>query len=578
MLQQLLHIIIISFICIIWGLPVFIFFSKKEKETQWLNNGMGTIIFLFFAGFISISLLSSWLVLLLPLRFEYLLFATLPIIIISALHFKALKTKLSTALNAQLKLSIPVLLFLLSCILLFLVLGTLRTVNIDTQLYHLQIIRWTNEYGTVPGLANLYPRFGLGSNLFNLISIFYLPFFKTQNFSYINSSVTIWFLLWLLYKWNCHNSKSENHNKQFSILYFLLLLYFLFDWQLFRDTANSTSYDFIVTVLTIMSLTFILENILQKQKKEFSHFLIIISLSIIPFKLSGIFILFPLFFYMISFRKVKSWVASIITAIILLTPLLIKNYITTGYPLFPSTLTFGTTDWMLPNDMAQQFQEYILSVNKFYNQNIGFISSYPKTTFNWIPFWWKGILVQHKILIGLSSLSIIYLFYTAFINKGPKKIMLFIISLWLMTAAWFFTAPDPRFAYGFLLITALFPIALILPKYIAFTRLYTILFLILTPILLLYTFKKSAPILSERKYFVSVISNEIPQYNIYNINGNEFKKPEKINDNWNNRCFYLPLPCICEENSFLIQRGSSIKKGFRMNPITDSNFIYNYNY
>ncbi len=578
MLQQLLHIIIISIICIIWGLPVFIYFLKKEKETQWFNNSLGTIIFLFFTGLISISFLSSLLVLLLPLRFEFLLIATLPIIIIAAFQYKFLKNKLSAVLFSKIKPSISILLFLSSCILLFIVLGTLRPVNIDTQLYHLQIIRWTNEYGAVPGLVNLYPRLGLSSNLFNLISIFHLPFFESQNFTYVNSAVTIWFLLWLLCKWNYHNSKSQINNKQLSLFYFILLIYFIFDWQLFRDTANSTSYDFMVTSLTIMSLTYILETILEKQKRVFSLLLIVISISIIPFKLSGIFILIPLFLYMTGFKSAKTWVASIITAIILLTPLLLKNYIITGYPLFPSTLTFGTTEWMLPNEMAQRFQEYILSVNKFYNQNIGFINSYPKTTFNWIPFWWHGILIQHKMLFGLAFLSILLLFYPSFINNESKKIKLYIISLWLMAIAWFFTAPDPRFAYGFLLIIAFFPISFIIAKYISFTRLYKIKFLILTPILFYYTFKKSAPILKEKKYFFTVIENDIPKYNILNLNGIELFRPEKIKNNWNTRCYYLPLPCLCEENPYLIPRSNSLKDGFRMKVINETNFIKNYNY
>ncbi len=575
MLQQLLHILIVSIICFIWGLPAFIYLTKNEKENFWLSKGMGIGVFLFFTGFITLSFFSSWVVLFLPLRFEYLLIATFLLTLYCVTQFSAFKKKISILIKTKSRFKFPAILFLISTILLFIVLGTLKPVNIDTQLYHLQIIKWTNEYGAIPGVANLYPRLGLGSGLFNLISLFHIPIFENQNFSYLNTTLTIWFLIWLINKWNYYKNKSNN---PFSLFFFLLLLYFLFDWQLFRDTANSTSYDFIVTSLSIIALTYIFETILNKDKLHFSLYLIIISLSIIPFKLSGIFILIPLILYLIQYRSIKVWIYSALTGILILTPLLIKNYINTGYPLFPSTFSITHPDWMLPASMAEQFQEYVLNANKFYNQNIGFILNYKKTAFNWIPFWWMGILIQHKILLLLSILSFSLFLFTPIKNINAKKNKLFILSLWLMMTGWFITAPDPRFAYGFLLILAFLPISLLVYKFISPDKIYHIGFLLLTPILLYYTYKKSEPILKENKYFLSVINNDLPPYHTSNLNGANFYIPEKINENWNNRCFFIPLPCICESNPYLTQRGSSIKSGYRMNPITDSNFIYNYNY
>lgn len=574
-MQLTLHIIIISTICIIWGMPLYYYFSSKEKETYWTSNGMGSLIFLFFMGLLTISFFSSWLVLFLPLRFEYLLIGTVIALFISALRFSKLKKKLIKSLVVFNKYPTPTLLFLFTCILLFIILGTLRPVNIDTQLYHLQIIKWTNEYGTVPGLANLYPRLGLGSGLFNLTSIFHMPFFENQNFTYLNTTFVIWFLLWLINKLNLYITKS---NKSFALLFFFLILYFLFDWQLFRDTANSTSYDFIVTALTIIVLTYILENVLSEERKEFSLLLIIISLSIIPFKLSGIFVLIPVLYYLTQYRSLNKWGISILVGILIITPLIIKNYITTGYPLFPSTFSFDHPDWMLPNTMAVRFQEYILNVNKFYNQNIGFIFSYEKTIFNWIPFWWKGILVQHKILIILSSLSTLLFVLNPSKDKISKKVLLFILCLWLMMFGWFFTAPDPRFAYGFLLFLSFLPLSIILSRFLSIIKVYPIVLIILIPFLLYYTYKKADPIFKKNNHVLTVICNELPPHIPIEQNGNNYNLPAKINDNWNNRCYLIPLPCICEDNPYLIQRGPSLKNGYRMKSITDSNFIHNYNY
>lgn len=42
----------------------------------------------------------------------------------------------------------------------------------DTGLYHAQSIRWIEEYGVVPGLANLHSRFGYNSAAFALCALF----------------------------------------------------------------------------------------------------------------------------------------------------------------------------------------------------------------------------------------------------------------------------------------------------------------------------------------------------------------------------------------------------------------------
>ncbi len=200
--------------------------------------------------------------LLIPLKFNFLLIATTLLLFVLVLFFRQAIVLLCQNLKKKKGITFLQYVFVISCILLFIVLGSQKSVNIDTQLYHLQIIRWTNEYGTVPGLANLYPRLGLGSNWFNLISLFHIPVFKYQNFTFLNTTTTIWFLLWLMNKWRYYYKldNTKPYSRTFTLFYFLLILYFLYDWQLFRDAANSTNYDFIVTALTIAVISFITEG------------------------------------------------------------------------------------------------------------------------------------------------------------------------------------------------------------------------------------------------------------------------------------------------------------------------------
>ena len=60
-------------------------------------------------------------------------------------------------------------------IIFFLILALIRASgapdNYDTSLYHLQAIKWIEEYPVVPGLANLHSRFGFNSNVFLLYAL-----------------------------------------------------------------------------------------------------------------------------------------------------------------------------------------------------------------------------------------------------------------------------------------------------------------------------------------------------------------------------------------------------------------------
>lgn len=87
---------------------------------------------------------------------------------------------------------------------LFMLLSSLQSVNGDTQIYHLQVIRWQYEYGTVPGIANLYPRLGLNSNWLGLISLFNIHLSGHENFNYLNAALVIWFFIWLFSTWHFH--------------------------------------------------------------------------------------------------------------------------------------------------------------------------------------------------------------------------------------------------------------------------------------------------------------------------------------------------------------------------------------
>ena len=184
MLQLAVHMIIISTICMVWGLMILLAAKKiKPGNNFWIRSTAGFYCFLYFAGLITLSFISSWLCLFLPMRFSYLLlFSIVPLLFLISKRKAAVE--LLKMFPLKLNLSLVEVSFILVCLAACFIPGVLKPLNSDTQIYHVQIIRWFNEYGTVPGIANLFPRFGLGSNWFNLIAMFRIPYFSYENLTW----------------------------------------------------------------------------------------------------------------------------------------------------------------------------------------------------------------------------------------------------------------------------------------------------------------------------------------------------------------------------------------------------------
>lgn len=582
MLQLIAHIIIVTFFCFIWGIPALIFQNKNNpSENFWSRSGLGKYIFLFFSGLITLSIITAWAGLMFPLNFSFLIIVTAGLLI-CLIFFKKQEVKgILKNVNFKSSFTLIELSFITVCLLLFIVLGCIETVNSDTNIYHIQIILWTNEYGTVPGIANLFPRFGLGSNWFNLVSSFRIPAFKTENYTYLNSSLVIWFFLWLFNNWRWHLRNFNKHaaNKILSLFYLLLILFCLFDWELFRDAANSTSYDFIVTGLTIMIISWMIESILSKENSKPSSILfIILCISVIPFKLSGIFVFLLLLFYLLTNNKLKLWFHAFSFSMIIVVPLLIKNYFITGYPLYPLNWSLSSPDWQVPIAMTDYLRHYIYITNRFYNfYDIDYTTIPELLNKPWLSSWFNGILLQHKFIF-IASYSSLSLFFLKGYDSFPlKKLKILFFLLFLMAAGWFFTAPSPRFGYGVLLILAFSPICFFAGK-IFTPLLHKIIILLLIVISGFYAFKKLSPIIENKQHLLYPVVLERSAYKTITIKGTDFYLPELTNNSWMRKCNNIQLPCISQENKYLEPRGKNLKDGFRMNQQPDSTFIRNYIY
>lgn len=581
MLYQIFHIAIVSCICCIWGLPLALMAGKEDMITWIRRSQLGFIAFLSLSGAITLSILSSWLYLFLPLHFIYLLIGTCVLSLTLVLFYRKKIRSILPVRNRDNQTFPPAALgLLLLGLFLFVALSCLRPANGDTQIYHIQIIRWSSEYRAVPGLANLFLRLGLGSNWFGLISLFYLPFFKQGNFSYLNAGLTIWIFTWLLSNWKYHfvRWKLAASHKALCLFYFLLIAYGLFDWELFRDAANSTNYDLIVTSCILIAISFLLEQIEGTQADTgFSILFVLIAIAAVGFKFSGIFVFLLILYHLYFNRSLANCLVVIFLSFLIITPVLIRNYIITGYPLYPLSISINTPDWQVPKGMVNLLQNYIILSNRFYNQHFTNSYSFRKENIFWHIGWFKWILWQQKIIILLVLSSAVLLFKKTNLPINHRRLRQLVATLLLMAAGWFLTAPSPRFGYGALLCAAFIPVSLFIAGKIKPVW-YTYCLLAASISIGIYLPGKAAVLARTPSCWIYPLSVEPLTYMTIPVNGIDFHLPEILYHTDDIRCIGTPLPCICQENPYLLPRGPSLQNGFRMAPSPDSTFIQNYKY
>lgn len=463
------------------------------------------------------------------------------------------------------------LLFIIAALALFcmiLVLNAGPTIMDDTDSYHIQMIKWAQEYGTVPGIANLHLRFGFNSSWFIAVALLCPQIKGIDHYLVLNGLLSCWFCYYFL----------EKIYRSFSLVAWspaiascFLLAAALLIWPLVRGNAASANYDFISTFCILVLLvesTTASRPMLWQEWMIWPCFLLTIRITNVPILLLSLIA----FLYYIRHIKRIPW-SCLILAIFFLLPFVARNFILSGYPLFPLyQFTPFAPDWKADPRELVQIMDYI----KYFNRSSGNPELVRGLSFpRWLWPWFQQLYPYNKVLVSLSLLSWIgvglrwkkWTRYQTPVCRG------LVLTLALSVVVWIFLAPDPRFNYGALLAgpflfiffyrqpgISSFPIWMktaINRKIIGFL-------LLCAPLcIFLYSALK---IRNDPAYrnLVKPHPLPLPEYRIVKVDGIDLRIPEKVLDNWNPRCYGLPLPCLYRVNPRLHSRGNSLRDGFRL--------------
>jgi hypothetical protein len=564
MLFTIVNWLLIFFTCGVLGLTII-----RLTYRDFLESDSGLILMLSqVIGLLSLALFLLFLSIFIPVGIECFLFALLVSCFIYYFS-KEIKLKFIKIIFDFLKIGIFRSFVLLALVAIY---SSQIIFWGDSANYHINAIRWIHEIGIVYGIANLIGQLGFVSSWFALNSSLQLDnFLVGRSYAILGGYVLFLICAHFFYSLYQISLKKGNTQSFFYIYSYIILIILLFRW----GVAISPSPDVIINLSGILFITVLIGSGDIKKK---ILLLYIISILFFNIKLSSLSLLIYVFILLIinfEFNLFKK----VIFLSLLLIPILLANYITSGYLFYPSYFFAMNADWAVPIKNLNMVTNSIFN-HAFYNitdgngiKSIGF-----QDLLNWMMGRKEFITT---FLIILNIISIIYFFINAH-SRYYLIIQFSIISFIIFS----FNAPTLRFGlYWLLLLPSLF-MSHVTAKYLDLIinqniyKIITSIFLATILLIIIYPINPIQKLIKNKYQDLNTINLILPprlllfqnisekgsgvvssvedlEFESFMIDGTIFYRGKGY-------CWDYKLPCSENEKVRLIDPISGIENGFRI--------------
>ena len=554
MLYLFFNYFLISCICLWAGILIYSFISSTEA-------GQKSFIQFLVTGLVALTAVGQWIVLFLPINLITLLALLALLGIVSRCRKKRVTELFQNCLILIRSKSRLFYICLFCFLFMVLILNAGPYMMDDTDSYHIQMVKWIQEYGSVPGVANLHLRFGFNSSWFVSIALFTYPFQGLNGYGCLNGLLSVWLCFYLLEitfnSFTVNPVKSNGFTAACLVLFVLCLL----NWPMIRGSATSANYDFIGTCCIIMLFIdlFTVQNEYPVEWLIWPVYLFTVRIMNFPLLILSLVHIFRF----VKPLATKKFLLTILTVGFVITPFLIRNSILSGYPFFPVyQLDFFSFDWKADKTKLIEISRYIKLFNRvnpmFQPLSVTETLDFPK----WVASWYSHLFRYDRLIVTISFFGyLVLLIRTKRISGRPFMIFLAVMVCQLIS--WFFAAPDPRFVYGSLLF-GIFAAICGLPfpsRSLSGVMKYSL--ILGSTFILLYAILK---VNRENEYRNFLIPSPIPVPAVQTIvvDHIQMRIPERILNNWNPRCYDIELPCLYKPDPRLQARGQKIADGFRL--------------
>ncbi len=422
--------------------------------------------------------------------------------------------------------------------------------------YHLQAIRWIEEYATVPGVGNVRRQLGNNSNWFLLHAFTGMHFLGLRSVYTLNALLLVLAVFYFL----------PNKTDKYPMLKFIILLYVCA--MSFRKYTGAVTNDYVITMFSVILFSEWVQN--HQKTKGFLFLFSFVLMVMVTFKLSAIALFLPVGWIVLFYKPGKRvFLFLVLAAAFILIPWAYTTYLQSGYLVYPLKLTaFTHPDWQMPSSLLDFEIQINLANERAPGMPAADVLSMPFS--RWFPIWLRSIDAFSLLLLSGFIFSLLVWIISLFRNRNHVKNFLSesgTLALLLTCIAgmviWFTQAPAIRFVFGYLVFFIAITAAFLLNPSISNKYLNRNSTLILCILLILGTgipFIKNH-LLPKNAFAVWVVPEP------YTLA--EFKKVPLINGyvfipDPDKQCWDAPLPCSGLLNPGLEWRGERMSDGFHI--------------
>ena len=549
MLSVLLSWVYIILISYIWG-TAFLgiigressYFVKSRPAVLLAGLGTLTVYAQFFSLFYKVSLLANVVMLIITLLF-------------AVLFFEKLRREVN---RLKEEITLPKAILITILIVLFAYGTSKGFMHYDSDLYHAQSIRWIEEFGVVKGLGNLHTRLAYNSSSFCLSALFSFSFLKIQSFHTISGLYALILMLICLKLF----TKDNFFKVSLSNVARIVALYYLFN---VFDEMVAPASDY-VTILMVLSTVILFLDLWEDGVDDYYPYALLSLLGVIIFttKISGGFIVLIAIYPIIALirnKDIRSVIRFLLSGIIAVVPFLIRNYILSGYLIYPVyQIDLFNPEHKIPNGLAW----YDATEIKMYGRGHKDITRDGESLLSWLPDWFRSLDAVNKVsfLLAIAGLLLLVgLIVRAIIKKESSdfKKYLIIVTVNVCFIGWLLSSPLIRYGCVFLWLS---PALCLGDIYMLFISKHDKTLIYKAFISLFFVYKA----ISFSKEFVTEFSTE------YMLCQQDYGKFEAIEYTLHDMTFYYPVEGdrlgydyfpsapIRAEDIFI---GNSIKDGFK---------------
>ena len=330
--------------------------------------------------------------------------------------------------------------------------------NVDSAVYHIQSIKWSNQHKIPIGLSNLDWLYPLNSTWHIFLALFQ---FKIKNFNtiYVLNIIPLVIIFYEIF-----NNKKNIKKISFLTLYFCGLYLIIFsvihpfkNGVIFNHYGNP-EVDSIAMCFFILSSYLFLKFVENKSDYNF-NLLLISSFLCVTSKItySGV-ILFPIYILIkdkFIFIKAKVIIISSLLSIIWM----FRSFLLSSCFIYPVSFTCINTSWFFGKEKIIQ----LVNLTKGFSRDTRLRERYTEFdhviySYDWFVPWFNDYFLNTKMLLISAFLLIfswIFLIIKYFLTKNIKinkhLFYFFILSFVFNILVWF-QAPEIRFGWGILIV------------------------------------------------------------------------------------------------------------------------------